>query len=165
MNTPLAYSIVPIAPSNSTSDSGSVRRASAGVVIEVSGGTTNECRSDACALCSAHGVVLGLRVVHDDRRGTLLGHQLERARELHAERFLGGKDLEQRCVALEIRARTVAPRIALAAPARDAELTADPPVHPLGDRFGRLDRETMRVQPFAVFTRRLHGFEPARGLV
>src|SRR6478672_10339428 len=31
MNTPLAYSIVPIAPSNRTSDSGSMRRASADV--------------------------------------------------------------------------------------------------------------------------------------
>src|SRR4051794_22427194 len=147
MNTPLAYSIVPIAPSNSTSESGSTRRASAGEVMSAS---SAECgmrsagcgtrRSDSCALrCRAHGVVLGLRVMHDHGGGALLGNELERRRELHAERLLGGKELEQLRVILEIGARAIAPRVPLATSARDAELAADSAVQPLGHRLRALD--------------------------
>src|SRR5688572_9697358 len=144
MNTPLAYSIVPIAPSNSTRASGSTRRASAGEVMSASDETmvriadcgVREPTSDSRALrCRAHGVVLGLRMVHDHGGGALLGDQLERRRELHAERLFGGEKLEQLRVILEVGTRAVSPRVPLAASARDAELTADAAVHPLGHRL------------------------------
>src|SRR6187431_1744496 len=154
MNTPLAYSIVPIAPSNSTSASGSTRRASAGEVMSASGETmVRGCAgagtrwSDSRALrCRAHGVVLGLRVMHDHGGGALLRDQLERRGELHAERLLGGEQLEQLRVVLEVRARAVAPRVPLAASARYAELAADPAVQPLGYRLRALDGDAVLVE-------------------
>src|SRR5215207_1056766 len=122
MNTPLAYSIVPMAPSNSTRASGSARRASAGVVMRTSGGATMVRRSIAGARDfggGAHGVVLGLRVVHDDGGGALLGDELIRRRQLHAERLFSRQELEELRVVLEVGAGAVAPRVALAAPAGD----------------------------------------------
>src|SRR5688572_28335491 len=145
MNTPFAYSIVPIAPSKSTSEFGSVRRARAGEVMSGSGGTTYEDRSDARAFCGAHGVVFGLRVMHENGGGALLGHQLEGARELHPELLLGRKNPEERRVILEVGTRAVAPGVALAAVPRDAELAAYSPVHPLRDRFRGFDGEAVRV--------------------
>ena len=54
------------------------------------------------------------------------GMQLERAREIHAERLArAGRMLEELRVILEIGTRAVAPRVALALARRNAELVAD----------------------------------------
>src|SRR5512144_2008316 len=121
MNTPLAYSIVPIAPSNSTSASGSTRRASAGEVMSASGETTMRCSHAGALGGGAHGGVLGLRVMHDHGGGALLGDELVRRGQLHAERLLGRQEREQLRVILEVGARAVSPRVPLAAAAGDPE--------------------------------------------
>ena len=96
----------------------------------------------------------------DDRRGALLGNELEGARQLHAELALGRQDLEQLRVILEVRAGAVAPRVALALTGRHAQLVANLAMHPLGDRFRRLDGEAVDVERFGVFVRRLQLLEP-----
>src|SRR5215211_4279657 len=113
MNTPLAYSIVPIAPSNSTSALGSTRRARAGEVMRASGESMVR-RSDAGARPfggGTHGVVLGLRVMDDHGGGALLGDELVRRCEFHAERLLGGEELEELRVILQVGTRAVPPRV------------------------------------------------------
>src|SRR3954463_3491336 len=96
----------------------------------------------------AHRVVLRLWGVHDPRRRALLGDELERRRQLHPERFFRGQQPEELRVILEIGAGTVAPRVTLAAAARDAELALDAAVQPLRHRFRALHRETVLVERF-----------------
>src|SRR4030088_873121 len=101
----------------------------------------------------------------EDRRGALLGNELERRRELHAERLLGGEELEELSVILEVGTGAVAPRVALASPTRDAELAADAAMQPLGHGFGGFHGEAMRVEALAVFACGLERFEAPRGVV
>src|SRR5262245_2618659 len=115
MNTPLLYSIVPIAPSNTTMRCGSSRASS---VTRVMCGAVPRCSVNvSLRICvlerratpdlsyllvdalgradhAAHGVVFRLRMVHDDRRRALLRHQLMSARELHPELLSGWQQLE-----------------------------------------------------------------------
>ena len=104
-------------------------------------------------------------MVHDDCRGALLGNELVRGREFHAQRGLCRQQLEQLPVVLEIRTRAIAPRVALAPAARNAQLALDAPVHPLGHCFGRLDGKSVGVEGFAVLSFGLERLEPARGFV
>src|SRR6476661_64920 len=196
MNTPLAYSIVPIAPSNRTSDSGSMRRASADVDMGGYAGMRGcgdaglrNCRvipsersesrdlhlrnasidwsgyGSSSLRCRTHGVILGLWVVHDHRGRALLGDELERRRQLHPERLFRRQQLEELRVILEIRARAVAPRVALPTTARNAELAPDAAMQPFSDRFRALDREPVLVERFAVLTSRLLPLKAACRLV
>src|SRR6478752_4403114 len=123
MNTPRLYSIVPIAPSKTTIESGSRRRS---IVVTRS---------------ASHRVVLRLRMMHDDRRRALLGDQLEGARQFHTELAFRRQNLEQLRVVLEVRAGPVTPRVAFALSRRHPELVTRATVHPLGDRLRRLDGE------------------------
>ena len=52
-------------------------------------------------------------MMHEDGGRALLGDELERGRQLHAQGFLGGQELEQLRVVLEVGAGAVAPRVAL----------------------------------------------------
>src|ERR1700704_6608376 len=129
MNTPLLYSWVPIAPSKPMTFCGSSRRAINGL--------SGNCRlrfRRRVGCRAAHRVVLRLRMMDDHRSGGLLGQELKRLGEIHPKRFLRRKKLEHRCMVVEVGARTVAPRIALAT--GDAELLLDAEVRPLGDSFG-----------------------------
>src|SRR5437763_580488 len=146
MNTPLLYSIVPIAPSKTTMDAGSRRRWS-------------------LALSAPDGIVLGLWMVHDDRRRALFRHELERARELHAQLALGRKNLEELPVVLQVGAGAVAPRVALALSGGNAKLVARMAVRPFGDGFGGLHRDAVHIERFGVFAVRLKLLEQlARGV-
>ena len=103
---------------------------------------------------AAHGVVLRLRMMDDDRRRALLGNELERARQLHAELAFRRQDLEQLRVILEIGARAVAPRIALALSGGHAELVTNRAMHPFGDRFRGFDRECRARRTLRCIRRR-----------
>ena len=106
--------------------------------------------------------VLGLGVGDDDRRGALLGFELELLGELHADAVELEQVVELRLV-LEVGARGVAPRVPrpavlLAEQAGDggavlvgeAPLLADAVVPQLGERFGHLDREPVAEQVLLV---------------
>src|SRR5438270_5851 len=82
---------------------------------------------------SAHGVVLRFGVMNDYSCSRLLGHKLERLRELHAKSFLRWQKLEHRCVVVKVRTRAVSPRIPLAT--RCTELALDATVRPLRNGF------------------------------
>src|ERR1700674_2467057 len=90
---------------------------------------------------ATHSVVLGFRMMDDHRGGGLLGEKLERFSEIHAKRFLGGKELEYRGVIVEIGAGAVTPRVPLSA--WHAQLLPDAAVRPLGDSFRGLNREAV----------------------
>src|SRR6266404_1439188 len=136
MNTPLLYSIVPIAPSKTMTCCGSRSRA-------ISGFSGNGCLRFTRSACAgaAHRVVLGFRMMDDHRCRRLLGEKLERFSEIHAERFLRGKKLENCRMIVEIGTGTIAPGISLSA--WHAKLLPDAPVRPLGNSFRGLDREAM----------------------
>src|SRR5207302_8940847 len=95
----------------------------------------------------------------------LLRNQLVRRRQLHAELALHRQDLEERAVILEVGAGAIAPRIPLAAARGNSELVTDATMAPLGDRFRRLDGETVGVVRFAVFPGCLESLESARRFV
>src|SRR6267143_4197399 len=110
MNTPLLYSWVPIAPSKTMTCSGSSSRA----ISALSGNRHLRFRrSTRCG--AAHGVVFGFGMVNYHRGCGLLRQKLKRFGELHAKGLLRGKQLEHRCVVVEIRTRPVAPCVAFAA--------------------------------------------------
>ena len=104
-------------------------------------------------------------MMHQDGGRALFGNELICRRELHAERFLGREQREELRVVFQVGTRPVAPRVALPAPARDAELAPDPAMQPLGDRLRGLDGEPVRIEALAVFTRGLKRLEAPRGLV
>src|SRR5688500_2773961 len=108
-----------------------------------------------CALCgrASHGIIFRFRVMDDYRCRALLGEQLERFGEIHAQGLLCGKQPEYSSMVIEIGTGAVPPRVALSSAAGfvvrelvrcfDAELTLDPTVQPFGDRFGGLYAEPM----------------------
>ena len=104
-------------------------------------------------------------MVNDDRGRALFGDELEGGRQLHPELPLGGKDLEERHMVLEIRAGAVAPRVALAPPAGNAELSPHSPVQPLRQRFRGFHGEPVRVKRLGIFASALQLLEAARCLV
>src|SRR5688572_5618085 len=99
MNTPFAYSCVPMAPSKTTTWSGSSRRAS---FASLDNGRLRLARGRVRG--AAHGVVLGFGMMHDDRGRGLLGQELERLGQIHSERFGRGQQLEHGRVVVEIGA-------------------------------------------------------------
>src|SRR5687768_12557543 len=139
--------MVPIAPSQTMTWSGSSSRAMSGL----SGNGSLRLGARA-RIRTAYGVVLGFGVVNDNRGGGLLGHQLECFGQLHAECFGRREQLEHRGVIVEIRTRTIPPRIPLAL--RHPELALDPAVRPLSDCFGRLDPEAVRVERLGILVLR-----------
>src|SRR5262249_54066782 len=102
-----------------------------------------------------NGVVLRLRMMDDERRSALLWHELERAGECHSELALGGKNLEELSVGLEVGTRAVTPRVAFALPGRHAEFMPQLARQPLGNRFGGFDGEAVDVERLGVFVARL----------
>src|SRR5512145_2501267 len=73
----------------------------------------------------AHRVVLGLWMMRDDGDRRLLGHELVRYRELHAERLTRREETEDDLVILEVRAGAVAPGVAFPTIARNAKVSPD----------------------------------------
>src|SRR5690348_18437306 len=103
-------------------------------------------------------------MMDDDRRRALLGNELEGARQFHAQSPLGGQQLEERRMILEIRTRAIAPRVALATAAGNSQLVLDAPVQPLGERLGRLHREPVQIKRFRVLAGVLQLLELPRRL-
>src|ERR1700694_4468137 len=153
MNTPLLYSCVPIAPSKTMTCSGSRSRAISGL-----SGNCHLRFGDGTGCGTAHGVVPGFRMVDYDRRRRLLRQQLERFGEVHPKRFFRGKELEHRCVVVEIRTRSVAPRITLST--RYGELLLNSTMRPFGDGFRGFDGQPVRIEGFAVLVLCLKLLEP-----
>ena len=79
--------------------------------------------------------------------------------------LLRRQDLEELRVILEIGARAVAPRVALALTGRHAEVVAHLAMHPLGDGFGGFDRDAVDVERFGVLAGVLQRLEALRRLV
>ena len=104
-------------------------------------------------------------MVDDDRRRALLGHELERGRQLHPKLALRRQQLEHRRVILEIGARAIAPRIALAASTGDAELAPQAAVQPLRQRLRRFHGEPVQIERLGVLARRLQLVESARRFI
>src|SRR5690348_11861581 len=111
MKTPRWYSIVPIAPSKRTMRSGSTSRLRREFCVILSEAKDRLLTHRECGWLAAlrrltpHGVVLRLRVVHDDCGRALLRQELERARQLHPELTLGGEQPEDRGMIVEVRTR------------------------------------------------------------
>src|SRR3979411_1317896 len=108
MNTPLLYSIVPIAPSKTMTCCGSRSRAMSG--FSGNGGLRFSRSAGAGA---TNCVVLRLGMMDDHRGSRLFRQQLECLGEVHAKRFLCGKELEHGGVVVKIRTGTVPPRVPL----------------------------------------------------
>src|SRR5438270_4341502 len=128
MKTPLLYSIVPIAPSKTTTCSGSMSRAIRAFSGNCGLGFIRRARAG-----TAHCVVLCFRMMDDDGCRRLLGRQLKSFGEIHAECFLRWQKLEDGGVVVEIRTRAVSPRVPFAGV--DAQLFLDTAMRPLGDRL------------------------------
>src|SRR5881628_168226 len=116
--------MVPIAPSKTTTCCGSSSRSTSGL----SGNGLLLRRG------TAHCVVLRFRVVDDDRRRRLFGHQLEGLGKIHSQRFLRRQKLEHRSVIVQIGTRAVTPRVALTT--IHADLVLYSAMRPFGYRFG-----------------------------
>src|SRR5450756_2805505 len=99
-------------------------------------------------------------MMDDDRRRRLLRKNLERFREIHAERFPRWEELEDGSVIVEISTRAVAPRVPL--PARHSHLLLDAPMRPLRHRLGCFHRQAVRVERFGVLVLRLQLLESLR---
>src|SRR6266496_3151611 len=104
MNTPLLYSIVPIAPSKTMTCCGSSSR----VISGFSGNGSLRLTGNAGAR-AANGVVLGVGMMDDHCCSRLLGQELKCLGELHPQRFPGGEKLEDGDVIIQVGTRTVAP--------------------------------------------------------
>src|SRR6185503_16181935 len=180
MNTPLLYSMVPMAPSKTTMAEGSRRRSmftachppersewricsyerrSQAQILDSFAALGREDDHCGALLRPPHRIVLRLWMMHDDRRGALLGDQLKRARELHAELALGRQNLEQLGVILEVRTRTIAPRIPLALTRRHAQIVAELAMQPLGDCLSGFNAQAVHVKRFGVLVRALQRLE------
>src|SRR3954468_13822530 len=160
MKTPLPYSIVPIAPSNSTIRDGSRSSPSS---LDFASDIRGLPPSRPLALSTSFGpdrIVLRLRMMRHEGRRALFGNQLKRLTQGHPELLLRGQQTEHDLVIVEIRARGIPPRVALAAARRNSQLGLLVAMHPLRHRFGRLDGEAVREVRLGVFVGALKLREP-----
>src|SRR5262245_31043794 len=110
--------------------------------------------------------VLRLGVGDDDRRGALLGDEVELLGERHAD-VLDVEELRHLGLVLEVGARRVAPRVARPAVllteeagerravlVGEAPLLTDAAVPELGERLRHLDRQPVQEQVVLVLVRR-----------
>src|SRR5215210_3490282 len=128
--------MVPIAPSKTMTWCGSRSRAISG--FSGNGGLR---LGRSAGGGSAHRVVLRFGVMNDHGSCRLLGKQLEGLGEVHPQRLLGGKELEDGGVVVEIGTRAVSPRISLSA--WDAELLLDAAMRPFGNSLRGFDGQTV----------------------
>src|SRR5690349_14366788 len=97
-----------------------------------------------------HRVIFGLRMMGHQGGRALLGHELKRTRERYTELLLRRKQAEDDLVIIEVRARRIPPRVALAPARRNPQLRLLVTMHPLRHRFRSLDGKTMREERLGV---------------
>src|SRR2546423_499768 len=101
--------MVPIAPSKTTTCSGSSSRA-----INAFSGNCRLRFGRSTRAGTAHGVVFRFRMMDDQGGCGLLGHQLKCLRQIHAECFPGREKPEDRGMVVQIGTRSVPPRVTFA---------------------------------------------------
>src|SRR2546423_10881003 len=156
MKTPLLYSIVPIAPSKTTTCCGSSSR-----VINGFSGNRSLCFSRSARAGAANRVVLRFWMVDNHSGRRLLRHQLKRFGELHAERFLCREKPEDRNVVIEVRTGAIAPGVPF--PRFESKFVLNALMRPLSDCFCRFHRQSVGVERLGVLVLRLQLLESSGG--